>query len=174
MTVAIGEKSRRVSCELVSSSYFKVIGLPPSAGRTFLNKEGEPPDRSAVVVIGDGPAKREYGEAKEAIGKTLRISGRTFQIVGVAPRGFQGISIDRAAPPEFWVPLWATGDLIAPFAGVLDRCDARLLRVVGRLKPKQRNRRGDPSSRTTSRRPRKKIPRDEQRDDAPSLTRRRG
>lgn len=137
LTIAIGEKSRRVSCELASSSYFKVLGLPPSAGRTFLDKEGEPPDRSAVVVMSDGLARREYGEPQAALGKTLRISGRTFQIVGVAPRNFQGISIDRAAPPEVWVPLWATGGLIAPFAGVLDRRDARFLRVVGRLKPGQ-------------------------------------
>ena len=137
LTVAIDGRSRRASCELVSSGYFQVLGLAPAAGRMFEGREGEPPDRSAVVVVSEGLALREYGSPTRAIGNTLRVSGRTFQIIGVAPRAFQGLAIDRTAGPEVWVPLWATGELFAPFAGALERRDARFLRVVGRLWPAQ-------------------------------------
>lgn len=133
LIVAVGERSRRLPCEMVSSRYFDVIGLPLGAGRGFLAKEGEPPDTSAVAVIGDGLARREFGEPGAAVGKAIRVSGRTYQVVGVAARGFQGLSIDRLAPPELWVPLGGTGELSPAWAGTLERRGSRLFRVVARL-----------------------------------------
>ncbi len=135
LIVSVGGRSRRLSCELVSSRYFDVIGLPPGAGRSFLPNEGEPPDVSAVAVLGDGLARREFGEPAAAVGRTIQVSGRAYQIVGVAPRGFRGLSIDRLAPPELWLPIGGIGDLSPPWAGALERRGSRLFRLVARLRP---------------------------------------
>lgn len=74
--------SRAVSAEL-----FDVLGVTPGLGRVFLPEEDRP-GASPVIVIGYGLWQRHFGGRPDAIGQPVVFDGKTYSIVGVAPRGF--------------------------------------------------------------------------------------
>jgi predicted permease len=77
----------------VSENYFDVLGIPMARGRGFL-----PEDVTAggnVAVLGYGLWERDYGGDPGVVGRTLRLDGRPFTIVGVAPWGMTGLEDPR-------------------------------------------------------------------------------
>src|SRR5947209_5417248 len=84
MGVQLGDHAEFVSTWLVFPEFFKVFELTPEAGRTFIAQDAE---RGAVVGLGF--AKRNFGSASAAIGKTLRFEDRAYEIVGVVPDIFR-------------------------------------------------------------------------------------
>ena len=77
----------RVPQTLVSSNFFAALGARPAAGRFFLPAEEEAgaPD---VVVLGHALWQRRFGGRADVVGTPLTMDGQTFEIVGVAPAGF--------------------------------------------------------------------------------------
>jgi hypothetical protein len=88
---------------VVSSSYFKVLGLRPQLGRLFTMEEDSVPDRDAVAILGYGFWQRVFGGDPKISGKTLIINGHSFDIIGVMPQGFHGVEIG-GMPNEIWIP----------------------------------------------------------------------
>jgi predicted permease len=82
--------SERVMIELLSSDYSHVLGLRPAAGRFFDSTDAPGPGVGAVAVLGNTYWHKAYGGRADAIGKTIRIAGRQFQILGVAPPEYSG------------------------------------------------------------------------------------
>jgi predicted permease len=88
---------------LVSGNYFRVLGVEPALGRGFRDDEDQVPGRDAVVVLGPEFWKNEFGSAPSVVGRTIRLNGREFTVIGVAPEGFTGLYIFNR--PDFYVPL---------------------------------------------------------------------
>ena len=85
----------------VSGDYFALLGVRPAMGRLI-----HPPDEDAaarVVVIGDAYWRRAFEGRPEVVGRTLSLGGTPFEIVGVAPPGFQGTRL--ASRPDVWFPI---------------------------------------------------------------------
>src|ERR671921_1579508 len=122
--------------QLVSGNYFKVLGASLTLGRTFSAEESERPGAQPVIVLSEWFWRRHFGADPSAAGRTLKLRGETFTVVGVAERGFVGTSPDA---PAGWVPLM-TRDLLLPEGSwnykrwLTDR-DADSFTLVGRLKP---------------------------------------
>ena len=77
------------------------------------------PGRDAVAVLGPDFWKREFAGDPSVVGRTVRLNGTDFTVIGVAPESFPGMQIfDR---PDFYMPL-----AMAP--GLLDRSAEGLLR----------------------------------------------
>ena len=118
---------------LVSGNYFRALDVEPQVGRGFRADEDEVPGRDAVVVLAWDFWQREFAGAPSAVGRVVRLNGKDFTVVGVAPQKFTGLYIfDR---PDFYVPL-AMARVLSIGPGkdfFLDR-DARGLTVRGRLK----------------------------------------
>jgi predicted permease len=74
----------------VSAGFFKVLGYQPLLGRDF-EKDDELQGRTDVVVLSHGLWVRRFGADASAIGRTVRLSGKSFRIVGVLPAGFQHV-----------------------------------------------------------------------------------
>src|SRR5262249_28101492 len=74
----------------ISSGFFRTLGIPPMLGREFTLDE-ELPYEKTVVVLSHGLWQRRFGGDPNIIGKTIRLSGRTFTVVGVAPAGLQHV-----------------------------------------------------------------------------------
>src|SRR3954470_9182862 len=74
----------------VSAGFFKVLGYQPLLGREF-EKDDELQGRTDVVVLSHGLWVRRFGADASAIGRTVRLSGKSFRIVGVLPAGFQHV-----------------------------------------------------------------------------------
>ena len=138
----LDNRSRLVMGEIVTGNYFQVFGVSAAIGRTIL-----PGDDSLsaprVVMVSHAYWVRELGSARDVVGRTLRIRGNPYTIVGVARPGFTGMVPVLA--PEMWLPASASlevepvgmHDTVPSPAGTtrLDRRADRWLFLRARLKP---------------------------------------
>jgi predicted permease len=85
----------------VSANFFSVLGIEPALGRGFLPEEtvkgGAP-----AVVLAHGFWQDQFNGDSGVLGRTIRISGTDFTIVGVTPQAFTGV--DQYVRPSFMVP----------------------------------------------------------------------
>jgi predicted permease len=88
---------------MVSSNYFHVLGVEPQLGRGFREDEDQVPGRDAVVVLGPDFWKHEFASDTGVLGRTIRLNGTDFTVIGVAPETFPGMLI--FGHPDFYVPL---------------------------------------------------------------------
>ena len=118
---------------LVDAGFFSTMGVTPFLGRTFRPAEGEVPGRDAVVILGHRFWQRQFGGAENAIGRTMRLNGIEFTVIGVLPASFT--SIEPSTTPDFFAPImmWPRlrqADGIQP----LEARDLRYLSIKARLK----------------------------------------
>ena len=88
---------------MVSGNYFHVLGVEPRLGRGFREDEDQVPGRNAVVVLGPDFWKHEFASDPSVLGRTIRLNGRDFTVIGVAPETFPGMLI--FGHPDFYMPL---------------------------------------------------------------------
>ncbi|MBV8206909.1 MAG: ABC transporter permease [Acidobacteria bacterium] len=118
--------------ELVSSNYFQTLGVQPALGRAFANDEGTVAGRDPLVILSYDFWRTEFSADPNMLGRTLRINGIDFTVVGVAPRDFH--STDAYVRPYFYVPLSMEQRLQGlPRDPLADR-SAHALELKGRLK----------------------------------------
>ena len=118
---------------MASSNLFAVMGVEPTIGRSFRPEEDHVPGRDAVVVLGRTMWEQEFGSDQGVLGRSMRINGEPFTIIGVAPPGFTGL--DQFVRSDFFVPVMMSSRLINdPKAASLEARDARTLTLKGRLK----------------------------------------
>jgi putative ABC transport system permease protein len=87
---------QRTGGAIVTGEYYETLGLAPAAGR-LLTPDDDRLSAPAVAVISDGYWARMYGRDPGAVGKTIKISGVPFTIVGVGPSGFSGVTPGQVA-----------------------------------------------------------------------------
>jgi len=99
-TVELNGSPQQIRGMLVTPSWFHLLRVSPVLGRPFSEEEGEV-GRDQEVILSHGLWGQLYGGDKSVLGRTLRISGRPFTIVGVMPPNFNFIE------PEIrlWMPL---------------------------------------------------------------------
>jgi predicted permease len=105
----------------VTADFFSVFGMPPAIGREFSADELKL-GMAGAAIVSYGYAVRHFGEAGEALGKPLRIGGKSLPIIGVMPLGFRF--------PEN-TDLWIPADPYEP--GVTSR-SANNYKAVARLR----------------------------------------
>jgi predicted permease len=96
--------------ELVTGSYFAVLGIRPMLGRVFTPEEsGDAQGAYPVVVISERLWRRRFNADRGVIGQTLRVNRRELTVVGVVPAVFQGsltgLTVDLWAPITMGVQL---------------------------------------------------------------------
>jgi predicted permease len=95
--------AERVWGYLVTGNYFDMLGLRPAAGRFFHQDEDRPPAPSPIAVISyDFWVGRFQGDPDIA-GRTVRLNGLPYTVLGVAPRGFVGTELFYR--PDIYVPM---------------------------------------------------------------------
>jgi putative ABC transport system permease protein len=126
--IADGGEVRRILGMWASGDFFSVFGMQPATGRLFTRADdvrGCP----GIGVLGYGFWQSEYGGRADVIGKTISITGKPFQIVGVAAPGFVSPEVGRDV--HLYAPLCSEGYLAGANSG-LDRRSRWWLRVIGR------------------------------------------
>jgi putative ABC transport system permease protein len=91
-----GSDASRVRATQVTAEFFRVLGVGMALGRDF----SEEAEGGAWAVLSHGLWVRAFGRDPDVIGRPLRLSGRTFQIVGVAPA-----RVDYPGRTEVWLSL---------------------------------------------------------------------
>jgi predicted permease len=119
---------------LVSGNFFSVLGVSPALGRSFRADEDQVPGRDAVVVLSHDLWEDDFALSPDVIGKSIFLNGLPFTVIGVAPESFRGPIVWMRA--DLYVPLAMQPALAgAPQQNELEARGARVLRVMGRLKP---------------------------------------
>jgi putative ABC transport system permease protein len=83
----------------VSAGFFEVLGVSPAIGRRFLSTE-EQPGADQVAILGNGLWQQRFGGDPGILGKTIKLNGRDYTVVGVMPPKF-----NYPVPTALWVPL---------------------------------------------------------------------
>lgn len=102
-TLASGVQSQAAPVQLVSGEFFAVLRLAPALGRLLNPGDNQTVGGHAVAVISHGFWRRAFAGSSDVIGRTIRLNGVPFTIVGVAPDGFRGVWIE--SPTDVWIPL---------------------------------------------------------------------
>ena len=97
------ETTRMTLVEVTSRNYFDVLGLQPSAGIAYHADDDPGTASEPGVVISHSLWQREFGGDPEVIGGLIRITGRSYTLLGVAPRGYTGLR--RMASADIWFPV---------------------------------------------------------------------
>ncbi|HSM59493.1 MAG TPA: ABC transporter permease, partial [Longimicrobiales bacterium] len=118
--------------EAVSWDYFPALGVPMELGRSFLPEEDEAPGTHPVVVLGHRTWERLFGADPGVVGSSVRLDGRPYTVVGVAPEAFTGSM--PVLVTGLYVPSMQTADL-AGFEGQLEQRGSRSLFIKARLRP---------------------------------------
>jgi putative ABC transport system permease protein len=98
-------EAERVSGLRVSAGFFSVLGAKPLLGRTFLPEE-ETLGNDREVVLSYGLWQSRYAGDPSLVGRTIRVDGEQFTVVGVMPREFQWQFWSR--PRQLWAPVGYT------------------------------------------------------------------
>ncbi len=101
ITMGSGLEARRPLVQDATAEFFPLLGVLPLHGRFFDaqdDREGSPP----VAVLSHGFWEREFGGDVAAIGDAITLGSHSYEVIGVAPRGFTGANLDGV---DVWIPL---------------------------------------------------------------------
>jgi predicted permease len=129
--VSSGGRAEMERIEIVSGSYFDVLGARPEAGRLLTKSDDITPDANPVVVISYNYWKNRLGGSPDVVGRKLLINNFPMTVIGVAPASFRGV--DPARNPMLWAPLTMNGQANRETIPLLSR-RAHWLHIFGRLK----------------------------------------
>ena len=123
VTVTDGAGPQRIRVSSVTASLVDVLRVPPFRGRTFSSG-----DEAAgnVIVLAHDYWVRQFGGAESAIGSTLALDGRSYEIIGVLPPGVTFPDRDTLAWTPFRVQRSQTAD---------GGSSIQLFSAIARLKP---------------------------------------
>ena len=116
----------------VSGSYFEGLRLQPPVGRLLTEADDQKGCGTPGAVLSHEFWTSRYGGDPGAVGRTLTLNRKTFEIVGVAPAGFSGLEVGRSF--DVAVPLCAEA-LLRGQRAASTRPHGWWLDVMGRLKP---------------------------------------
>jgi putative ABC transport system permease protein len=131
---ATGGEVRNVDTLWASGEMFDVLGVRPALGRLIEPADDRPGCGSAPAVLSYAYWQSTYGGTRSALGQTVRLDGRQFEIIGVTPPDFFGVDVGR----RFDVAIPLCADALLP--SQKDRIASRgnfWLAVVARLQPGQ-------------------------------------
>ena len=115
-----------------TGNYFDLLGIHAAVGRMLTPDDDRRSSPNPVIVISYAAWKSRFAGDPAIVGKTAKLNGLDYTIVGVAPRGFFGTEL--LLTPEFWVPM-SMEPQIEPGNNWLDNSGTQNIWVVGRLKP---------------------------------------
>lgn len=120
----LGVEAKRVRGRPVSGEFFSLLGVIPQRGRLLALADDRPAGADRVVVVSDGFWHRELGAEPAIVGRSMRLNGELFTIVGVADARFTGIDSEAV---DIWTPLGTAA------GGLIGRADAAHLEYLARI-----------------------------------------
>ncbi len=77
----------------ITDGVLQALAVPPALGR-WLSPQDQIPNGPLNLMLGYGYWQRRFGGSRAVIGETIRVDSRSWQIVGVMPRGFRIVTAD--------------------------------------------------------------------------------
>ncbi|HVT59818.1 MAG TPA: ABC transporter permease [Thermoanaerobaculia bacterium] len=130
-----GQLPARALGSLVSGNYFQALGVHAARGRLLVPDDDGAPGAHAVMVLSDRMWQRQFGADPGVVGARVRLNREPFTVVGVAPAGFIGVTLEQI--PDFWIPV-AMFDAALPADAQMKPLERRgfgWLDMIARLRP---------------------------------------
>ncbi len=121
------EGAESVQSLIATPNFFKIMGYQPAEGRLFRPEDQDEGNRHVAVLDHDFWASR-FGSDPDIVGSTIRLSGESFQVIGILREGQKPPAMGGEPQADVWLPLH-----FDPRAN--DRRDWRGFYAVGRLNP---------------------------------------
>jgi predicted permease len=134
VTIGGGDRAAQISAELVSGSYFPILGVGAALGRTIAPDDDAVPDSRPVVVLSYSFWRTYFDGDPTIVGRTITLNRYAMTVIGVAQPGFDGV--EMGVPAKVFVPIMMKTEMTPRSDGLKDR-PRRLSWVTayGRLKP---------------------------------------
>ncbi len=133
VSVTFQGRAERDAAELVSGTYFNVLGVGMALGRGFTPEVDKIAEGAPYVVLSYNFWKQRFGGDPAILGKTLTVNKNDMTVIGVAQAGFDGVELGYS--PELFIPVMMQKEvLIVPEDMLTDR-RSRWVNAFGRLKP---------------------------------------
>ena len=123
----------QIKVQLVSGTYFPVLGVNAGLGRVLTEADDQNPGGHPVAMVSYAWWQNRLAADPSAVGKTVTIDNIAYTIVGVAPKEFFGTSVGAA--PDLWIPLSMEKQMPPAHFDGRDNEDWQSLYLIGRLKP---------------------------------------
>jgi predicted permease len=131
--LSTGQEAVVVGGELVSGNFFDVLGVRPAQGRLITPADEQGTSASPVAALSFRLWRMRFGGDANVIGKTIKLDGRDFIVVGVASEGFDGTKV--GAQVDVWAPLLTQRQTDPKRANLFNQRGPSWLEMFGRLKP---------------------------------------
>jgi predicted permease len=132
VSLGYGNRPEQVSAELVSGTYFPVLGVTAALGRTFTPDDDRVPGGHPVVVLSYRSWQERFSSDRSIIGKTIVVNGYAMTVVGVAQPGFEGVQLGYRT--VLFVPMMMQLEM-TPRSPRLEARRLSWVTAFGRLKP---------------------------------------
>jgi len=130
--LATGGEVRNAKGIRVSSDFFHVLGVEPTLGRLLGPEDDRPGCAASAANISYSFWQRNFAGDSSVVGKRLTLDGNSFEVLGVTPPGFNGISVGDTF--DVAVPI-CVEPILSPRNNRLTLRHAWWLASIGRLKP---------------------------------------
>jgi len=124
--------ARPLRSEYVTGNYFLTLGVGAFGGRVFMPDDDKPAS-PPVAVLSHRVWQNTYGGDVSVVGATFAVEGHPFTVIGIAPAGFFGETL-QSDPPDIWIPVQQE-PMIDGEGELLHQSVSAWLRMIGRLRP---------------------------------------
>src|SRR3989454_1324052 len=130
--LATGGEVRKAKGIRVSGDFFRVLGVEPILGRLLGSEDDQPGCAASGANISYAFWQRNFAGDPSVVGRRLTLDGNSFEVIGITPPGFNGISIGDTF--DVAVPI-CVEPILSPRNNRLTLRHAWWLATIGRLKP---------------------------------------
>jgi predicted permease len=131
ITLSIDGAPEPTAAEIVSGTYFHVLGVGAALGRVLGPDDDQPPGESPAVVLSYDFWRSRLAGDPAIVGRKVLVNQYPMTVVGVAAPTFRGVDVGEV--PALWIPASMSAYALPGFDNLLDR-RTRWMQVVGRLK----------------------------------------
>ena len=121
----MGSPQRLIGQE-VTGNYFRILGVQPQLGRTFTEEEEKFTPVGTAILISDSLWRTTFGSDPKILGRTLKLGGYDYWVIGVMPPRFEFVR-----KTDLWAPL---GGWLAPNSAWFHRENYMGLEAIAKLK----------------------------------------
>jgi predicted permease len=133
VSLTFGGQAERVEAELVSGTYFSVLGVTTALGRTFTPEDDRIPNGHPLVMLSYNYWKQRFGGDPAILGRTLTVNKHDLTVIGVAQAGFDGVELGYS--PKLFIPVMMQQQIIVGNPNMLTDRRTRWVNAFGRLRP---------------------------------------
>ena len=113
INLSTGGEHKPAAAEIVSGTYFSVLGVSPALGRLLTMDDDQTPGASPVVVLSYDFWKTQLAGAPDVVGRKVLVNRHPMTVVGVAAPAFHGIDVGEV--PSLWIPAAMSAQAIPGF-----------------------------------------------------------